>query len=401
VPFVDAPATSIESAHKQRASIDQIYDLIISDFNAAWEMLPEPGMQPKGRPHKYAAEAYLAKVNVALACIKEHPGDPFDASWLKDDARTYWQAAYDKAVDVYTNGKYSLVENFAELWQWDNKYTSESIFELEENKVTGSCSFMYHYLPGYWEGLPLTTSNNNYGRIRAQRESWDLHHDTYPDDWRLDVTYLDSLYHRNMVTASSPGKLYYTYPYCSDNIPAGVDASELSTSEEHPYIKKYKDPNFTATDANVNVIVLRLAEVMLTIAEASNELGNTSEAIQWVNRLLLRARKTDDGYRTCPEDWPLTLSQDEVRTRIMNERQIELKAEFTEWFDNRRRGSDYMLEMMTRHNNRITGLTKNSTYDYFFTLTKENARKNLLLPFPLAEISTNNNISEADQNPGY
>ena len=401
VPYVDAPATSIESAHKQRASIDQIYDLIISDFNAAWEMLPEPGMQPKGRPHKYAAEAYLAKVNVALACIKEHPGDPFDASWLKDDARTYWQAAYDKAVDVYTNGKYSLVENFAELWQWDNKYTSESIFELEENKVTGSCSFMYHYLPGYWEGLPLTTSNNNYGRIRAQRESWDLHHDTYPDDWRLDVTYLDSLYHRNMVTASSPGKLYYTYPYCSDNIPAGVEASELSTSEEHPYIKKYKDPNFTATDANVNVIVLRLAEVMLTIAEASNELGNTSEAIQWVNRLLLRARKTDDGYRTCPEDWPLTLSQDEVRARIMNERQIELKAEFTEWFDNRRRGSDYMLEMMTRHNNRITGLTKNSTYDYFFTLTKENAKKNLLLPFPLAEISTNNNISEADQNPGY
>ena len=401
VPLVDAPATSIESAHKKRAPIDQIYDLIISDFTEAWNTLPEPGSQPKGRPHKYAAQAYLAKVYVALACIKEHPGDPFDASWLTEGADHYWQEAYDRALDVYNNGGYSLVENFADLWQWDNKYTKESIFELEENKVTGSCSFMYHYLPGYWEGVPLTNSSNNYGRIRAQRESWDLHHDTYPGDWRLDVTYIDSSYFRNTATTSNPGKLYYTYPYCSDNIPEGAVAEDLSTSEEHPYIKKYKDPNFTATDANVNVIVLRLGEIILTLAEASNELGNTAEAIQWVNRLLLRARTADDGFRAAPADWPLTLGQEEVRERIMNERLIELKAEFTEWFDNRRRGTKHMLEMMTKHNERITGLTKNSTYDYFFELTEINAKKNLLLPFPLAEISTNNNISESDQNFGY
>ena len=36
VPFVDKPATSLESAHKVRASIDQIYDLILQDFKAAW-----------------------------------------------------------------------------------------------------------------------------------------------------------------------------------------------------------------------------------------------------------------------------------------------------------------------------------------------------------------------------
>lgn len=401
VPFVDEPATSLESAHKTRCSIDKIYELILADFNAAWEMLPNPGAQPKGRPQKYAAKAYLAKVNVALACIKEHPGEPFDASWLESDAKTYWQAAYDDALDVWTNGGYSLVNNFAELWNCYNKYTSESIFELEENKVTGSCSFMYHYLPGYWEGVPLTNSSNNYGRIRAMRESWDLHHDTYPGDWRMDVTYLDSLYHRNNATSSSPGKLYYTYPYCQDNVPAGLSASDLSTSEEIPYIKKYVDDRFTATDANVNVIVLRLADVLLTLAESANELGKTSEAVGYVNRLLLRARTADDGFRSSPADWPLTLSQAECRARIMTEREIELKSELSEWFDNRRRGADYLLSIMTRHNNRITGLSKNSTYDYWFTLTKENAKKNLLLPFPLAEISTNNNITEADQNYGY
>ena len=102
-----------------------------------------------------------------------------------------------------------------------------------------------------------------------------------------------------------------------------------------------------------------------------------------------------------PEDWPLTLSKEEVRDRIMKERQIELKAEFTEWFDNRRRGTDKMLEIMTRHNDRISILSKNSTYDYFYELSERNAKKNLLLPFPLCEISTNNNITEKDQNLYY
>lgn len=401
LPLVDRPATSIESAHKPRTSVDKIYELVIDDFNSAWEMLPDKGMQQKGRPHKYAAEAYLAKVYVALACIKEHPDEPFDASWLEDDAKSYWQKAYDCSYDVWTNGGYQLVSNFAELWDCYNKYTSESIFELEENKVTGSCSFMYHYLPGYWDGVPLTSSSNNYGRIRALRESWDLHHDTYPGDWRLDVTYLDSLYYRNSLASSNPGGRYYTYPYTYDNIPEGATAADLSTSEDFPYVKKYVDPAFTATDANVNVIVLRLADNLLTLAEAANEIGKTSEAISYVNRLLLRARKTDFGYRTVPEDWPMSLTKEDCREKIMNERLIELKAEFTEWFDNRRRGTAHMKDIMTRHNERITGMTKNSTYDYFYDLSERNVVKNLLLPFPLAEISTNNNITESDQNRYY
>ena len=60
-----------------------------------------------------------------------------------------------------------------------------------------------------------------------------------------------------------------------------------------------------------------------------------------------------------------------------------------------------MLEIMTRHNDRISILSKNSTYDYFYELSERNAKKNLLLPFPLCEISTNNNITEKDQNLYY
>lgn len=410
IPLVVEPASSIESAHKPRSPISDVYNIIIEDLGNAWELLPVSGKQPYGRPYNYAAKFLLSKVYIAMACIKENPGDPFDASWLDENAQSYWQQAYDQAFDVYTNGDYSLVTNFSELWDCYNPYTSESIFELEENVMTGSTTFMYHYLPGYWEGLPLTNSSNNYGRIRPLRESWDLHYERYPGDFRLDETYIDSLYIRNMTTTNNPGIIYYTYPYTVDNLPPTGD---MSSSDELPHLRKYKDPRFTAFDANVNVILFRYADLILMLAESANELGKTSEAIGYVNQLLNRARNTPTGHRSVPADWDISISQSETRQYIMEERLIELKGELHEWFDNRRRGTDYFRNILQKHNDRLSELSKTMSYDYFFgivtgsgenikyTLTDDYVKKNLLCPFPMVEITANNNISEKDQNFGY
>lgn len=400
VPLVDRLPTTIEEAHIPRTPIGDIYELILSDLDKAWDLMPEKGEQPYGRSHKYAAKALQAKVYVAMACIKENPGEPFDASWLDNDARDYWQQAYDIARDVKINGGYTLTTYFAELWDCYNKYTPESIFELEMNYATGSCSFMYHYLPGFWEGLPETTSSQNYGRLRGMRENWDEHYDRYPEDYRRDVTYLDSLYYRNMKTTSSPGRLYYTYPYTKENPPPG-GAGGISRTEELPYIKKYVDPRFTTGDANVNVIVLRYGDLLLTLAEAANELDKTAEAAGYVNELMQRARRTPSGSRPQPADWPATLSKEQMRDSIMVERRLELKAEFHEWFDVRRKGKEYFTSILQRHNDRYDALTGSSsvgTYDYKYDLTNNKPMRNMLCPFPASEISSNNSITDNDQN---
>ncbi len=414
VPLVLAPGTSFAELHRPRTPINEIYGAILEDLNEAWNMLPEPGDQPYGRPHKYAARTLLAKVYVAMACIKTHPGEPFDASWLTQPAGDYWQAAYDAASDVEQHSQYGLVSDFARLWDCYNRYTVESIFELEENQITGSCSFMYHYLPGFWEAMPTTTSNNNYGRIRALRESWDEHYNRYYDaalkqgDYRLDVTYLDSLFKRNMVVSTNPGGTYYTYPYTLTNIPPGQTAMP-SRSEELPYVKKYLDSRFSAGDANVNVIVLRYADLLLTLAEAANELGNTPEAVGYMNRLMYRARFTPEGRRQVPADWALDMSQADFRTNLQIERRLELKGELHEWFDNRRFGKDEFKKIIVNHNNRLkafpikesTGEPEIMTYDYYWSEKDADVLKNMLCPFPMAEITANNNITEADQNRGY
>ena len=401
LPYIDRPAASIEESHKPRTSIDRIYGLIIGDLEQAWNMLPEKGAHAHGRPHKWAAKAFLAKVYVALACIKEHPGEPFDAALFDKSAKEYWQLAYDNAKEVYDSHAYSLVPNFADLWVYTNKHTEESILEMEMNYVTGSCPFMYRYLPGYWEGVPLTNSANNYGQIRPSREAWDEHNDRYPGDWREECTYLDYKYKCNTTVENENyrGKQYYIYPYTKENYP------DQSTSkyEYLPYLRKWVDPTFTAGNANVNFIVYRYADLLLTLAEAANELGgaHTREAVGYVNEVLFRARNASNEQRTEPADWDAGLSQEEIRAALRVERRCELKGELHEWFDSRRFGVAYLTGLIDIHNARIAETASLSPYDYVLPNGFNEVKKNLLLPFPNAEISANYNISASDQNFGY
>ena len=287
------------------------------------------------------------------------------------------------------------------MWVYTNKHTEESILEMEMNYVTGSCPFMYRYLPGYGEGVPLTNSSNNYGQIRPSREAWDEHNDRYPGDWREECTYLDYKYKCNTTVENESyrGKQYYIYPYTKENYP------DQSTSkyEYLPYLRKWVDPTFTAGNANVNFIVYRYADLLLTLAEAANELGgaHTREAVGYVNEVLFRARNASNEQRAEPADWDAGLSQEEIRAALRVERRCELKGELHEWFDSRRFGVAYLTGLIDIHNARIAETASLSPYDYVLPNGFNEVKKNLLLPFPNAEISANYNISAADQNFGY
>lgn len=86
VPLVTNVITSYEGTGMPRSEVKDVYRLIITDLTKAFELLPEPGDQDMGRPHKYAAKAVLAKVYVTMAGT--------------DDTSEYWQTAYDAALEV-------------------------------------------------------------------------------------------------------------------------------------------------------------------------------------------------------------------------------------------------------------------------------------------------------------
>ncbi|MDR0844672.1 MAG: RagB/SusD family nutrient uptake outer membrane protein [Tannerella sp.] len=65
-------------------------------------------------------------------------------------------------------------------------------------------------------------------------------------------------------------------------------------------------------------VIMRLAEVYLTYAEAQNELGNSGEALKYINLIRTRAGLADQ---------PASLTKDQIRDAVLDERGWELYVE--------------------------------------------------------------------------
>ena len=128
-----------------------------------------------------------------------------------------------------------------------------------------------------------------------------------------------------------------------------------------------------------NVMLLRLADIILLRAEALNAIGQTAEAITLLNQV--RAR-VDLAPTTAT-------SQDEVKLAILKERRLELVAEFNRYYDLKRYFNDNTA--MAQY---LNGLTDDTGVSLGYQATADK----LLMPIPQAELDINPNL---EQNPGY
>jgi hypothetical protein len=138
-------------------------------------------------------------------------------------------------------------------------------------------------------------------------------------------------------------------------------------------------PKETKADGELHFIFLRHADVILMLAEALNEQGNTTEAEQYVNLVRKRARESYlydsslPGYGTVPEGLLPDISgssQSSLRDAIRHERRVELGFEFQRYFDIIRYGESYANEAFADKEN-----FSYSTYQHF--------------PIPQSELNTN------------
>jgi hypothetical protein len=92
------------------------------------------------------------------------------------------------------------------------------------------------------------------------------------------------------------------------------------------------------TDTENNYAIYRYAEVLLTAAEALNEIsGPTAEAQGYVNEVRARARNWAGAANAFPADVDAGISKDEFRALVLEERRLELSFEFKRWWDIKRR----------------------------------------------------------------
>ena len=97
--------------------------------------------------------------------------------------------------------------------------------------------------------------------------------------------------------------------------------------------KAYTDPalrkQFTNGGFWVNIRLIRYADVVLMAAEASNELGMSSDALNYLEQVRSRAR----GNNTAILPKVTTTSQTELRDAIRHERRVELGLEPDRFYD--------------------------------------------------------------------
>lgn len=392
VSLVTKPVTNYAEAQVPRTEVSKVYEQIISDLDAAYDMLPLPANKVEGHPHKYAAQALLAKVYLTMAG--------------NDETSEYWQKAYDAALDVYQNGQYKLVRPYEKLFGSPNKNNEESIFEIQFSASVNSGRTTETTFPiGHPLMSNIATQGMSWGKTRPTQLAF---HQFEEGDPRREASFVYGQY-TNIFESNANKKTVLLFPTTKKDGTKNKMTYKQGDSEYAAW-KKYYDPTMTATASNSNFVFYRYADLLLVLAEAANEIGS-ADAATYLNEVLDRARDAN-GNGTIEKDevYPLPFEGNDkaaMRERIFRERLKELTGECDEWYTVRRRGAEYLKKIMEEHNayvdewyasQKITTLPK---FVYKYQVTDETVKKNLLLPFPADEINKNEHIGQDDQNYGY
>lgn len=377
VPLVTADY-SVDNLIEPRASVAEVYTLIKQDLDDAIAVLPKKGSyntNDLGRVTKGAAMALKARAliqetsyvnNTVLAASSGHTVD----------VMTNWNEVYNLTNDIIGSGEYSLVANFASIFEQDGENNNESIFEVQHETTNnewgesvGNTTVVQMGNRDDWGwcfNLPTDALYNAYGDKDPRREStiygqeFDVLYGV-KQSWEKQVWTLEHSSTKDFVTSCRLNRKYALAP----------DARNGNHNNQ---------PN--------NKRVIRYAEVLLMHAEAAYMKGMESDARLYLNMIRARAEGstfplgsavgqtsgfTFDIYpgASVPE---VTNSGDDLLEAIWNERRLELALEGIRYFDIVRTG-------------RIDLLPETGNYE----------SHDGLLPIPLADVNT----FGLEQNKGY
>lgn len=316
-----------------RASVKATYQLIIEDLTTASELLPTRYSgsvnNEIGRATKGAAIGLLAKVYLTI-------GDYENA---------------ERTAREVTNLGYSLNTEYWQNFEPFDENDSESLFEVQYSSSAGFGAFDKKH-QGAW--APEFTNPRGSGISPGGGFGWGHVTQEFVNEYETGDL-------RKTHTIWQPGDSYAGYTY---------DPSFSTTGFN---IKKWVRGSGSANgiDSDLNMPVLRYADVLLILAESINEQGRPEEAIPFINQVRARAGLAALG----------ALSQDQLRERIIKERRVEFAFEGHWWFDIIRQGPEF-------------------AEDYFEQLGKINfdASTHMVFPIPQTDIDLNPNM---EQNPNY
>lgn len=409
---------------KARSTEAQVYEQVIKDFTDAIEVLPaswpsaDNGRATKGAAYAFRGKAYLYQKNYtnAISDMEEVLKPEYNYSLYPS-----FKDLFNKTGDASSEMIFSLIN----LGGTGNTYGMPFAWYAGTRSTYGSCwnntvasvglADMYEYTDGKpfdWDELfpGYTTDNSVKSKVWYVTVDASLKNilaepaeaETIKDMWtkrdpRLAATIITPYSHYLGWVSNAAKDMYLVF---AKNATGAVQ----TLNEANGFIRNNKggwesyfwrkfvpegDMNGAITSRQytpINYPVMRLADLYLLLAEAYNEDGNQSKAVEYINKV--RTRVGMPGINSGPA-WLSATTKEEVFQRIFRERAFELANEGHRELDLRR----WKLSAQLLSNKAELSITGKTMLNRKF-----NPDRDYLWPIPATEIEMNSSLT---QNPGW
>ncbi|WP_057937848.1 RagB/SusD family nutrient uptake outer membrane protein [Algoriphagus resistens] len=389
VPLLSKDVTLEESQEIARTPKAEVLGFILGELTEVSMVLPtkqDLSDSERGRITAGAAMALKARVHL------------YEGQWQEVVQTT------EELIVGDGYGSYDLFPSYEGLFLPQNEYNQEDILSLQ-------------YVPQFrtwgqfFDMAPLSAG----ARLNALAPTQELV-DSYLTENGLTIDHPDAEYDEENPYVNRDPRLtativYHLYEW-EDNgsthpiyIKPGSDPDPAAPDEYVPgssstttgyYTRKYFDPtHLTQFASGLNLMLIRYADVLLMYAEAKNELGQLDENT-WNNTI--KALRERAGFETAGAlQFNASLSQEDYREIIRNERRVELAMEGLRIFDIRRwRIAEEVLNGWA-HGAKFGPPSEDDGY-LRVNLRSFDPSRHYLWPIPRDERNLNPNLT---QNPGW
>lgn len=377
VPLVTSSLKVEEAKSLSRTPANDVWDFVASELTSAAADLPDI-QEEQGRIAKGAALGLKAR---AMLYAKRY-----------DEART-------AAKEVMELGVHEINDSYAELFDYGGENSSEIMFARQYAQDIAPHSIFVFFTANslYTQQCQVVPTKSLVDAYLMKTTGLPIESPASGFDLKNPYTNRDPrLYHTLYISGDvlPNGKKLNTLPGNGSGDDISISAENVTPTGW--YFKKYVSNQDYRNPWNcgVNLIYLRYAEVLLTYAEASVELGEIDQSVLDALNELRRRKDVEMPDIT-------TTDQSELRQLVRRERMVELAMEGHRLFDIRRwevgedvisgtvKGMTY--ESLNKPGNYVT--VELTGYVKAFDSDKHN-----LWPIPFRELNLNKNLT---QNPGF
>lgn len=404
VPWIDEEAylnNNIEQIRNDEFAYEELFGKIISDFETAYNVLPEK-QSDGGRVNKIAAAAYLAKCYLDLAW-----GDGYEATTGVNHINDEYMQKVVSYTEVVANSDYGYLEDFGDIFLPDYKNSKESVFAVQcsdykdDNTSFGRANWsnMLNGCWGMWScGWDFHKPSQNLVNAFKTRNGLPMFDDyndeiSYPINGEVNGQKWDPRLFHTVGMPTYPYKYEAEYTMTKDNSCTPNTYGYYTSLKDVPQRSKGETYNGSWQAFAMNDYVFRFTDVMLMRAEALVELGELENARTIINDIRQRAANSIDKHISYAKEqceialYPESYFQEKETARkcLRWERRLEMAMENGRYFDLRRWG------IASKTLNAYFESEKNSIYDgqpyaEYYRDAHYEAGKNEFFPIPYNQL---------------